>query len=69
MDPIEEAANRDDGGDPDDPKLLEAIDFVRWELEMLRYRDHMDETSAWHLVLWELEMVRWVAEQDDPPKW
>ncbi|WP_169846759.1 hypothetical protein [Rhodococcus marinonascens] len=39
MDPDESAAIRDEGGDPDAPKLLEAIDFVRWELLMLRDRD------------------------------
>ncbi|WP_169846719.1 hypothetical protein [Rhodococcus marinonascens] len=46
MDPEEAAAIRDEGGDPDDPKPLEAIDFVRWELAMLRDRDEDAPTSG-----------------------
>ncbi|WP_268960881.1 hypothetical protein [Rhodococcus spongiicola] len=39
MDPIEAAAIRDEGYNPDDPRVREAIDLVRWELAMHRYYD------------------------------
>ncbi|NKS55952.1 hypothetical protein GS500_26030 [Rhodococcus hoagii] len=35
MDPIEAAAIRAEGYDPDDPAVREALDFVRWELQLL----------------------------------
>jgi hypothetical protein len=37
MDDEEREATRAEGLDPDDPAVLTAIDFVRWELELLRY--------------------------------
>jgi len=36
MDPEERQALIDDGADPGDPELIEALDFVRWRLSMLR---------------------------------
>lgn len=38
MDAIEAAAIRADGYDPDDPAVREALDFVRWELQLARGR-------------------------------
>lgn len=35
MDDEEREAIRAEGLDPDDPAVAEAIDLVRWELEML----------------------------------
>ena len=35
MDDIERAAIRAEGYDPDNPAVIEAIDFVRWELQLL----------------------------------
>jgi hypothetical protein len=37
MDNDERDAIRAEGLDPDDPAVLRAIHFVRWELELLRY--------------------------------
>lgn len=36
MDPIEAAAIRGEGYDPDDPAMREALDFVTWELQLAR---------------------------------
>jgi hypothetical protein len=35
MDEIEREAIRDEGYDPDDPAVVKATDFVRWELSIL----------------------------------
>lgn len=35
MDDIERDALRAEGLDPDDPAVVAAIDFVRWELQLL----------------------------------
>jgi hypothetical protein len=35
MDEIEREALRCEGLDPDDPAVVTAIDFVRWDLSML----------------------------------
>ena len=35
MDEIERIGIRSEGLDPDDPAIVTAIDFVRWELSML----------------------------------
>lgn len=37
MDSDEREAIRAEGLDPDDPAVLTGLDFVRWELELLRY--------------------------------
>jgi hypothetical protein len=37
VDHEEREAIRAEGLDPDDPAVLRALDFVRWELELLRY--------------------------------
>lgn len=37
MDDDEREAIRAEGFDSDDPAVLRAIDFVRWEIELLRY--------------------------------
>lgn len=34
MDEVEREAIRAEGLDPDDPAVLEAVDLVRWELEL-----------------------------------
>lgn len=39
MDPIEAAAIRDEGLDPDDPAVREALDWVSWELQMHAIRN------------------------------
>jgi len=37
MDDEERNAIRAEGLDPDDPAALTALDFVRWELQLLHY--------------------------------
>lgn len=37
MDDEEREAIRAEGLDPEDPAVITALDFVSWELELLRY--------------------------------
>ncbi|MFC5332303.1 hypothetical protein [Mycobacterium branderi] len=39
MDAEERQALADEGLDPDDPRVLEGIDLVRWELSLLLDQD------------------------------